>query len=53
MLFDPSQSARLSSANVTENRRTSVKSVLESRDFRTPKEKREDGSYEIKFESYG
>ena len=30
-----------------------VKSVLESRDFRTPKEARDDGSYEIKFESYG
>ena len=30
-----------------------VKSVLQSRDFRTPKEAREDGSYEIKFESYG
>lgn len=31
----------------------SVKAAVESRDFRTKKEAREDGSYDIKFESYG
>lgn len=30
-----------------------VKAAVESRDFRTKKDAREDGSYEIKFESYG
>lgn len=31
----------------------SVKAAVESRDFRTKKEARPDGSYDIKFESYG
>ena len=31
----------------------SVKEVLASRDFRTKKEARDDGGYDIKFESYG
>jgi hypothetical protein len=31
----------------------SVKAFVEKRDFRTKKEARPDGTYDIKFESYG